>query len=110
MFYAKITYEKDKKIQEDIDYLEKLKYITEKLYINNINDIYNNSNNSNTDIMNLQSYFKNIYNDLIKKKFYFYKLKKFLIKNNLTNDLIDVNIEIKNIKKGIKKYYKLLNL
>ena len=53
MFYAKITYEKDKKIQEDIDYLEKLKYITEKLYINNINDIYNNSNNSNTDIMNL---------------------------------------------------------
>ena len=113
MFYAKITYEKDKKIQEDIDYLEKLKYITEKLFINNINNIYNNSNNSNnsnTDIINLQSYFKNIYDDLIEKKFYFYKLKKFLIKNNLTNDLIDVNIEIKNIKKKIKKYYKLLNL
>ena len=107
MFCAKIVYEKDKKIQADIDYIEKLKYITEKLYINNINNIYNNSD---TDITNFQSYFKNIYNDLIKKKLYFNKLKKFLIKNNLTNELIDVNIELKNIKKEIKKYYKLLNL
>tara|TARA_B100000787_G_scaffold169231_1_gene159844 strand:- start:2120 stop:2434 length:315 start_codon:yes stop_codon:yes gene_type:complete len=104
MSYAKITYQKDKKIQDDIDYLEKLKYITEKLYLNNI---YNNSNNY---IVTLKSYFKNIYDDLIKKKYYFYKLKKFLIKNNLTNEFIDVNIELKNIKKRIKKYYKLLNL
>ena len=104
MFYAKIAYEKDKKIQEDIDYVEKLKYVAENLYLNNI------YNNINTDISNIKSYLKNIYDDLIKKKYYFYKLKKFLIKNNLTNELIDVNIELKNIKKEIKKYYKLLNL
>ena len=104
MFYAKIAYEKDKKIQEDIDYVEKLKYVAENLYLNNI------YNNINTDISNIKSYLKNIYDDLIKKKYYFYKLKKFLIKNNLTNELIDVNIELKNIKRRIKKYYKLLNL
>tara|TARA_Y100001935_G_C17307634_1_gene513459 strand:- start:2002 stop:2316 length:315 start_codon:yes stop_codon:yes gene_type:complete len=104
MFYAKIAYEKDKKIQEDIDYVEKLKYVVENLYLNNI------YNNINTDISNIKSYLKNIYDDLIKKKYYFYKLKKFLIKNNLTNELIDVNIELKNIKRRIKKYYKLLNL
>tara|TARA_Y100000768_G_C23986925_1_gene689487 strand:+ start:4276 stop:4590 length:315 start_codon:yes stop_codon:yes gene_type:complete len=104
MFYAKITYEKDKKIQNDIEYLEKIKYITEKLYLNNI------YNNSNSNIITLKSYFKNIYDDLIKKKYYFYKLKKFLIKNNLINEFVDVNIELKNIKKKIKRYYKLLNL
>jgi len=104
MSYAKITYEKDKKIQDDIEYLEQLKYITEKLYLNKI------YNNSNYCVLTLKSYFKNTYDDLIKKKYYFYRLKKFLIKNNLTNEFIDVNIELKNIKKKIKKYYKLLNL
>lgn len=104
MSYAKITYQKDKKIQDDIEYLERLKYVTEKLYLNNI------YNNSNCYKGTLKPYFENIYNDLIKKKYYFYKLKKFLIKNNLTNEFIDVNIELKNIKKKIKKYYKLLNL
>ena len=65
MFYAKIAYEKDKKIQEDIDYVEKLKYVVENLYLNNI------YNNINTDISNIKSYLKNIYDDLIKKKILF---------------------------------------
>ena len=97
MFYAKIAYEKDKKIQHDMEYLKKLKYMTEKLYLNNI------YNNSNTDTSNLKSYIKNIYDDLIKKKYYFYKLKKFLIKNNLLSESIDVNLELKNIKKKNQK-------
>ena len=103
MSYAKITYEKDKKIIDNNNNLQKLKSITETLYLNNI---YNNLNNM--DSFNL--YFNNLYNDLIKKKLYFYKLRKFLKKNNLIYELNDINIQIKNIKKNIKKYYKLLNL
>ena len=103
MSYAKITYEKDKKIIDNNNYLQKIKSITETLYLNNI---YNNLNN----IDSFKLYFNNVYNDLIKKKYYFYKLKKFLKKKKLIHDLNDINIQIKNIKKNIKKYYKLLNL
>lgn len=106
MSYAKITYERDKQILDNNNYLQKMKSITETLYLDNILNNLNNFNN--VDGFNL--YFNNIYNDLVKKKYYFYKLKKFLKKNNLTYELNDVNAEIKNIKKNIKKYYKLLNL